>query len=176
MSDFVPEPEETRELKKAMPPQRDLSSVALRTRLRTRSVVIDHLAAAKREETRQPASSATGAGERVSASPAVDSRQAAEPEPESGTGTGDTPALRPEKGSEEPDQAAEPARAQQPNVISSDALTRAEVVVMTAEDSSSAELEKVCGPVVSDVLRASLEMELLDFAIPLARTPRSPFG
>ena len=104
MSDFVPEPEEDRELKKAMPPQRDLSSsVAPSARPRTRSVVLKHLAAAKREEIRQPAPSATGAGERVSASPAVDSRQAAEPEPESGTGTGDTPALRSEKGSEEPD-------------------------------------------------------------------------
>ena len=103
MSDFVPEPEEARELKKAMPPQRVLSNVAPSARYRTRSAVIDHLAAAKREEIRQPAPSATGAGERVSASPAVDSRQAAEPEPESGTGTGDTPALRSEKGSEEPD-------------------------------------------------------------------------
>ena len=154
MSDFVPEPEEARELKKAMPPQRDLSSsVAPSAWPRTRSVVLKHLATVKREEIRQPAPSATGAGERVSASPAVDSRQAAEPEPESGTGTGDTPTLRPEKGSEEPDQAAEPARAQQPNVISSDTLSRAEVDVMTAEDSSPAELEKVCGPVVSDVLR-----------------------
>ena len=85
MSDFVPEPEEARELKKAMPPQRDLSSVAPRSRYRTRSkAVIDHFAAAKREEIGQPAPSATGAGERDSASPAVDSRQAAEPEPESG--------------------------------------------------------------------------------------------
>ena len=129
MSDFVPEPEEARELKKAMPPQRDLSSVAPHSRYRTRSAVIDHLAAAKREEIRQPAPSATGAGERVSASPAVDSRQAAEPEPESGTGTGDAPALRPEKGSEEPDQAAEPTWAQQPNVISSVTLSREEVDV-----------------------------------------------
>ena len=30
MSDFVPEPEEARELEKAMPPQRDLSDTAPR--------------------------------------------------------------------------------------------------------------------------------------------------
>ena len=85
MSDFVPDPVEARELKKAMPPSRALSpDPSSESRQLTRVAVLGHLGAAKRVVSRQQVSSATGAGERDSARPAVDSRQVAEPEPECG--------------------------------------------------------------------------------------------
>ena len=42
-------------------------------------------------------------------------------------------------------------------MISSVPISRTEREVMTAEDSSPAELEQVCGSVVSEALRSSLE-------------------
>ena len=120
-----------------MPPSRALSpDPSHESKRLTRAAVLSHFGAAKRVVPRQQVSSATGAGERDSARPAVDSKQAAEPEPESGTGTEDAPAVRPEKGSGASEVAAAPVQAQQPNVITSVPLSRADVEVLTAQDSS----------------------------------------
>ena len=76
MSDFVPDPVEARELEKAMPPSRALSPgpSSVSSQL-ARAAVLGHFGAAKRVMSRQQVSSATGAGERDSARPAVDSRR-----------------------------------------------------------------------------------------------------